>query len=333
MKTRLRHVGVAAACTTLLFTTACGAVDTGTSQNNTASASTELPASCKNAGAEIGVLLPNLTNPYYVAMKKGFEDEAKAKNFTAKVLIANDNDADQLAQAQTLIQGKPCAIALNPVNSEPAAAIVKAANDAKIPVFTVNVGVSDKALKAQGGYFVQYLGADNVAGGSAIAEQLLKDMGKDAKLTVGLVTAPDQTIVVTRDDGFKKGLSSNPNAKVAATVDGKVQLDTSLNVTSAMLQGNPEMNVIFASTGPATQGALEAVKASGRDVKVYGFCASELETTKQYPACVAQEPEDYGKRVIDQIRNHVDGQKVDAEILRPLKLFTTGQKPAAGEVG
>lgn len=318
-----------------LLLTGCGAVDTGaaSSTSPSAGAAAELPESCKQSGAILGVLLPNLTNPYYVAMKRGFEDEAKAKGFTAKVQVANDDDANQLAQAQALIQDKPCAIALNPVNSEPAAAIVKAANDAKIPVFTVNVGVSDKALKAQNGHYVQYLGADNVAGGKAVAEQVLKDMGADAKLNIGLVTAPDQTIVVTRDDGFKQAISANPNAKVLATVDGKVQLDTSLNVTSAMLQGNPDMNVIFASTGPATQGALEAVKASGRNVKVYGFCASELPTTDAYPACVAQEPEDYGKRVVDQIRHFVDGQKVDAEILRPLKLFTKGQTPAAGEVG
>ncbi|MBN9645290.1 substrate-binding domain-containing protein [Corynebacterium mendelii] len=317
-----------------------GAVDTGTSSESDSSGSASkqadasaLPESCSSDNPSIAVLLPNQTNPYYVAMKKGFEDEAKAKGFTTNVQIANDDDANQLAQAQAALQSKPCAMALNPVNSEPAAAIVKAANDAGVPVFTVNVGVSEKALKAQNGHIVQYLGADNVAGGKTMAEQILKDMGKDTDLKVGLVTAPDQTIVVSRDDGFKEVLSENPNAEVTATVDGKVQLDTSLNVASAMLQGNPDMNVIFTSTGPATQGSIEAVKASGRDVKVYGFCASEITLTDLYPGCVAQEPEDYGKRVVDQIRSYADGEEVEAEILRPLKLFTTGETPAPGEVG
>lgn len=330
MKTRRIAVVLTALALTL---TGCSAVDTGVAPAGSSGDAAALPDSCSSDSPLLGVLLPNLTNPYYVAMKQGFEDEAAAKGFTSKVLVANDDDANQLSQAQTLLQDKPCAIALNAVNSDPAAAIVKAANDAGVPIFTVNVGASDTALSAQGASVVQYLGADNAQGGQVIGEQVLEDLGEDATLVIGLVTAPDQTIVVQRDDAFKEAVSANPNATIAATVDGKVQLDTSLNVTSAMLQGNPDMNVIFASTGPAAQGALEAVKASGRDVKVYGFCASELPTSDLYPACVAQEPQDYGSRVVDQVRQYVDSGTVDSEILRPLKLFVDGETPAAGEVG
>lgn len=321
----------------LIGVSACGAVDTGAnttdSTGDDAATSASLPESCSAEEPLIGVLLPNLTNPYYVAMQEGFETQGEANGYTVEVQIANDDDANQLAQAQAILQKDPCALALNPVNSDPAAAIVKLANDEGVPVFNVNVGVSEESMSNQGASIVQYLGADNAGGGTAIGEQVLADFGVDAELHVGLVTAPDQTIVVERDDAFKKALESNANATIDATVDGKVQLDTSLSVTSSMLQGNPDMNVIFASTGPAAQGALEAVLASGRDVKVYGFCASELPLTDNYPGCVAQEPEDYGKRVADQIHAYVQGEEVEAEILRPLKLFTTGETPAPGEVG
>ncbi|SDU78335.1 ribose transport system substrate-binding protein [Arcanobacterium phocae] len=319
-----------------LSMSACGAIDTGSGEAKPTKAgekATSLPEGCKSDSPILGVLLPNLTNPYYVAMQEGFEEQGKEQGFTVDVSIANDDDSNQLAQAQALLQKKPCAIALNPVNSDPSAAIVKLANDAGVPVFNVNVGVSETAMSNQDASIVQYLGADNAGGGTVIGEQVLKDFGDDAELHVGLVTAPDQTIVVERDDAFKKALEKNSHATVDATVDGKVQLDTALNVTSSMLQGNPDMNVIFASTGPAAQGALEAVKASGRDVKVYGFCASELPLTETYPGCVAQEPKDYGKRVVDQIKMFISDGKVDAEILRPLKLFVTGQTPAPGEVG
>lgn len=326
----LSAVGATALALTL---SACGAIDTGAGGAASPDAAATLPESCSADSPLVGVLLPNLTNPYYVAMQQGFEEQAAAQGLTVKVQIAGDDDANQLAQAQAVLQDKPCAIALNAVNSDPAAAIVKAANDAGVPVFTVNVGASEAALTSQGAHVVQYLGADNAGGGTVIGEQVLEDFGADAELRVGLVTAPDQTIVVERDDAFKAALEADPNAEVVATVDGKVQLDTSLNVTSAMLQGNPELNVIFASTGPAAQGALEAVKAAGRDVKVYGFCASELPTETLYPACVAQEPADYGSRVIDQIRAYADGDQVETAILRPLKLFTVGQTPAPGEVG
>jgi len=100
------------------------------------------------------------------------------------------------------------------------------------------------------------------------------------------------------------------------------------------LQGNPDVTVLFASTGPATFGALQAVETLGRtDVKVYGFCASEEPLTEVYPGCVAQEPEDYGSRVVEQISNWLAGETPEPEILRPLKLFVTGETPAPGQVG
>lgn len=321
-----------------LALSACGAVDTGVtavddSPSSGEATAVELPASCANEGALIGVLLPNQTNPYYVAMKQGFEEGAVDAGFKAEVAIADDDDAQQLAQAEAMLQKDLCALALNPVKSEPAAAIVKAANDKNIPVFTVNVIVDPDAMQAQGASIIQYLGADNREGGAQVAEQLLEDLGTDADIKVGLVTEPDELPVVIRDEGFSEVLETADSAEVIAKVDGNVKAEDSLNVTTEMLQGNPDMNVIFASTGPATQGGLEAVKASGRDVLVYGFCAPELPLNAQYPACVAQEPEDYGRRVIEQIRKYVDGEQVEAEILRPLKMFLDGETPGPGMVG
>jgi len=316
---------------------ACGAVDTGAgsgggSTDGDTTAAQELPASCSDDSPFLAVALPNLTNPYYVAMKQGFEDAGKEQGFTVEVQIADDDDANQLSQVQSMLQKKPCALALNPVKSEPAAALVKAANDAGVPVFVVNVGVDPDALQAQGGHIVQYLGADNAEGGKQSAEQVLADFGADAELTIGFVTEPDETPTQQRDQGFEDAIAADPNAKVVARVDGNVKPDDSLRATTEMLSGNPDINVIFASTGPAAYGALQAL-GSNSTVKVYGFCAAETALTDQYPGCVAQEPEAYGADVVQQVRDYVDGKEVQPEVLKSLKEFTTGQTPGPGEVG
>ncbi len=342
MRRRIALTGFAAV--TALTLTACGGLNTGVSSSTTApasgsaaggsgaaAASIPRPAACDEASPYIAVALPNLTNPYYVAMKKGFEDAGKAANYTVEVQIAGDDDAAQLGQVQAMLEKKPCALALNAVKSAPAAAIVKAANDAGVPVFTVNVIVDPDALTSQGGTIVQYLGADNVAGGQQIAEQVLKDLGTDAALNIGFITEPDEVPVVDRDSGFEQAIAADPNAKVVAKVDGNVKPDDSLAATTELLQGNPDVNLLFASTGPAAYGALQGVK--GTSVKVYGFCAADEPLTDAYPACVAQEPEDYGKRVVGQITDWLGGATPEPEILRPLKLFVIGQTPAAGEVG
>ncbi len=291
------------------------------------------PDACDADSPYVAVSLPNLTNPYYVYMKKGFEDAGKEAGYTVEVQVADNDDAAQLAQVTAMIQKKPCAIALNAVKSAPAAAIVKAANDAGIPVFTVNVTVDPEAMTSQGAKIVQYLGADNTAGGRQSAEQVLKDMGADADLKVGFVSEPDEVPVVLRDQGFRDAIAANPNAEVVATVDGNVKPDDSLKVTQEMMQGNPDINVIFASTGPAAYGAIQAVSGSGKDVKVYGFCAEGETTTDVYPACVAQEPEKYGQLVIGEIKKWLGGEKVETEVLQPLKLFVKGETPADNELG
>jgi ribose transport system substrate-binding protein len=319
----------------LLLTGCSGAINTGTGSAPSAGASEggiPRPAACDDDTPYLAVALPNLTNPYYVAMKKGFEEQGKDKGFKVEVQIANDDDATQLSQVQSMLQKKPCALALNAVKSEPGAAIAKAANDAGVPVFTVNVTLSPEALTSQGASIVQYLGADNKAGGKQMAEAVLKDLGADADLKIGFVTEPDEVPTVERDKGFEEGIASDANAKVSAKVDGNVKPDDSLAVTTEMLSGNPDINLIFASTGPGTYGALQALNGNTK-VKLYGFCAAEEPLTEQYAGCVAQEPESYGRQVVDQISGWKGGDTPEKEILLPLKTFKTGDTPGPGEVG
>lgn len=329
----LMTAAAAAALVTAL--SGCGAIDTGTGTDSgagTADGGIPRPESCDADTPYIAVALPNLTNPYYVAMQDGFETAGADAGFDVEVQIANDDDAAQLSQVQAMLQKGPCALALNGVKSEPAAAIVKAANDAGVPVFTVNVIVDPDALESQGATVTQYLGADNYAGGAQEAEQVLADFGEDAELKIGFVTEPDEVPTRVRDEGFEETITANPNATVVAKVDGNVKPDDSLAATTELLSGNPDINVIWANTGPAAYGALQAL-AGRTGVALYGFCASEEPLTDVYKGCAAQEPGRYGQLVIDEIAAFIKGAEPEADMLLPLKTFVTGDTPAAGEVG
>ncbi len=268
-------------------------------------------------------------------MQASFKNHGAELGHDVKVAIANDSDTNQLSQVESFIEQKVCAVVLNAVNSGPGAASVRALNQAGIPVFTVNVIVSADDLKAQNAAFVEYVGADQIAGGTQIGEQVLKDMGADAKIVAGIIGDPDQIPTNQRDGGFTKAISKDPNAKVVGTLNGKVDPNVSLQVAGDMLQGHPDINVIWADTGPHAVGALQAITQQGKadTVKLYAFCAADTALTATYAACAAQEPADYARIALDNLKKYLGGADVPAQVLQPLKIFVNGQKPGPGEVG
>jgi ribose transport system substrate-binding protein len=305
---------------------ATGCSNAATSAGDASANTGGLPKNCTSDNPMIGVALPDTTNPYYISMQEGFVKFGKEQGFAVKVAIANDNDSTQLSQVESFIQQGVCAVALNAVNSGPAASSVVALNKAGIPVFTVNVVVDENALKTQGGKVVQYVGAGAFESGEVMGKQALVDLGATAKLIVGIVGKPDQIQTNQRDDGFKAGLKGNPNVEFAATVNGKIDPAVSLQVTTEMLQGHPDMNVVWADTGPAAVGALQAIKQLNRagQVSLYGLCADGVPIDATYRGCVAQEPADYARIVVENIRKHVDGKAVEAKVLRPMVVVTEG---------
>lgn len=297
--------------------------------------STKLPENCSSANPTIGVALPNTVNPYYIAMQASFKKHGAELGYTVNVAIANDSDSNQLSQVEAFIQQGVCAVVLNAVNSGPGAASVRALNQAGIPVFTVNVIVSADDLKAQNAAFVEYVGADQVAGGTQMGEQALKDLGDKAKMVVGIIGDPDQIPTNQRDKGFSDAISKDASAKVLQTVNGKVDPNVSLQVAGDMLQGHPDINVLWADTGPHAVGALQAVKQQSKSdsVKLYAFCAADTALDSTYAACAAQTPAEYAVIALDNLKKYLAGEKVPQEVLRPLKVFINGQKPGQGEVG
>lgn len=334
MPRRHRRLAAAAASALTLLLAACSNAATSSTAAGSSGSSAPLPSSCSQSKPVLGVSLPNTTNPYYISMRQSFLTAGAADGFDVKMAIANDSDSTQLSQINSFIQEGVCAVALNAVNSGPGAASVAALNQAKIPVFTVNVIISQTDLKAQNAKIVDYVGADQTEGGTAIGALVLKQMGANAAVDVGIVGDPQQIPTNERDAGLESALKPDADAKIGPTVNSQVDPNVSLQVTTDMLEGNPGINLIFADTGPGTTGALQAISQQGKTGKValYGFCAASTPLTSTYKACAAQEPAQYAQILVQNVKEYLSGKQVPAQILEPLKIFTSGT-PGPGEVG
>lgn len=271
----------------------------------------------------IGVALPNLTNPYYVAMKKSFETSGAAQGFTVKVLIADNDAAKQLSQIQSFVEQKVDAVALNCTASGPCVASVKELNEAKIPVFTINLLPDPAGLKQDGATVVQAVETDQRMGGTYIGQQLVKDLGTDGGAVVGIVGEPTSVSANARDDGFKEAVAANPKIKVVALVNGKVEETTSLKVTTEMLQGNPTMTTVFSDTEPAAIGASAAISQLGLEgkVKLYAFVdklgVKQIQEATVLIAGAIQEPARLAQIEVDSIKRHLAGEKLPPVVESP----------------
>ncbi len=280
-------------------------------------------ASAADGKKTLGVALPNLTNPYYVAMKKSFEANGKSQGFDVQVLIADNDAAKQLSQIQTFIERKVDAVALNCTASGPCVAEVQELNKAKIPVFTINLLPDPDGLKQAGATVVQAVQTDQKMGGKYIGEQLVKDLGANGSAIVGIVGEPTSVSANARDAGFKEGIASNPNIKVVALVNGKVEETTSLKVTTEMLQGNPKMTIVYSNTEPAALGSLAAIKQSGLadKVKLYAFVdkigVKQIQENTIMKAGAIQDPAGLAKIQVENIKKFLAGEKVEPLIDSP----------------
>jgi len=273
----------------------------------------------------LGVALPNQSNPYYVAQRQEAMAIGKMEGFVVKMAIANDSDTQQLSQIDAFISQHVAAVVLNGVDSGPAAAEVAALNKAHIPVITENVTVDAAALKNLHASFVEYVGPDQVVGGQIVGKELLQAIGPEGNAVVGIVGDPQQVPTNERDQGFKEAIKSDPNAKVVALVNGLVQPTTSLRVTTDMLEGHPDMNVVFADTGPAAIGAAQAIKSLNLvgKVSLYGFTTAKadvklIEDNSIFKAGVAQDPRGYMRTAIENMAKYLKGEQVPKTVLLPL---------------
>lgn len=138
--------------------------------------------------------------------------------------------------------------------SGPCVSTINQLNQAKIPAFAINILPDTEGMKQQNVTLVQGVQTDQREGGKLIGQQLLKDIGENGTATVGIVGEPTSIAANARDEGFKEAVASNKNIKFVALVNGKVEETTSLKVTTEMLQGRPEINVVYSDTEPSALG-------------------------------------------------------------------------------
>jgi len=107
----------------------------------------------------LGLSLSTLDNPFFVTLKEGAEGAAAKAGVKLIVVDCEDDSAKEAANLEDLIAKEVDALLINPTDAEAVVPSIGKANEAGIPVFTI-----DRA--AAGGEIVSHIASDNVSGGT-----------------------------------------------------------------------------------------------------------------------------------------------------------------------
>lgn len=266
----------------------------------------------------IALVVSTLNNPFFVSMKDGAQKEADKLGYKLVILDSQNNPAKELANVQDLTVRGTKLMLINPTDSDAVGNAILMANQAKIPVITL-----DRA--ANKGEVVSHIASDNVAGGKEAGEFIAKKLGDNAKV-IQLEGIAGTSAARERGDGFKKAQEEH-KFNMLASQPADFDRTKGLNVMQNLLTAHPQVQAVFAQNDEMALGALRALQTAGKsDVLVVGFdgTADGVKAVQRgkLGATVAQQPEQIGVIGVETADKVLKGEKVPANIPVELKLVT-----------
>jgi ribose-binding protein len=265
----------------------------------------------------IGLALSTQNNPFFVELKDGAQKAADASGVQLVVVDAQDDPARQISSVEDLIQKHVSVILLNPTDSSALAGAVQSAQRANIPVITLDRGVD-------GAEVASHIASDNIAGGKMAADFLSKQLGGKGNI-IELQGVAGTSAARERGKGFDDEIATT-GMKVVAQQPANFDRAQGLSVSENLLQGNSDVQAIFAQNDEMALGAVQALAGKNKKVLVVGFDGTpdgkKAVQDGQMAATVAQQPEEIGRLGVETAKKLIDKQPVDKSIAVPLKLLT-----------
>lgn len=263
----------------------------------------------------LALVVSTLNNPFFVSMKEGAENKANQLGYKLIVLDSQNDPSKELANVEDLIVRGVKAILINPTDSDAVSNAIRVANQAKIPVLTLDRG-------ANRGEVVTHIASDNVAGGEMAGKFISEKIGMNARV-IQLEGIAGTSAARERGKGFMKAVKSE-KMDLLASQPADFDRTKGLNVMENMLASKPNTQAVFAQNDEMALGAVRAVQASGKDILIVGFDGTEdgIAAVKRglLGATIAQQPALIGEIGVASAVKLLKGEAVDKNIPVPLMM-------------
>ena len=217
-------------------------------------------------------LIPGLTtDAFYITMRKGAEAAAKAIGATLVFQGGPDfNPVTQVPVLDAVIAKKPDAILIAPTDKDQLIQPLKKANDAGIPIITVDTFIGTGVYqtgKGDADFPLAYIASDNLLGGAIAARALAKAVGEKGKVYVSNVK-PGISTTDQREQGFKEEMKKYPNITVLETQYNDDDANKAASQLQAVFARNSDLDGVFGANLFSALGAANGVQQAGQTGKI-----------------------------------------------------------------
>ena len=262
----------------------------------------------------IGFSVSTQNNPFFVKMADGVKAEAAKQGVEVKIVDAQNDPAKQANDISDLIQQHVDVLIVNPVDSAAVGNSVISANEAKIPVITVD-------RSSDSGDVATHIASNNIKGGEMAADFLVQKLGEGAEVAE-LEGIPGASATRERGEGFHN-IADN-KLKVLAKQSADFDRSKGLTVAENMIQANAGIKAIFAHNDEMALGAISAAKSANKNIMIVGFDGTEdgMKAVEDgdLVATIAQQPDKMGEMGVDAAVKLAKGESVEKNIAIDLKL-------------
>ena len=275
----------------------------------------------ENKDITIGLAVANLQADFFNQIKQSVVAEADRIGVTVFTVDARGDSATQVNQIQDLITKEVDAIIYIPAGATAASVPVKAAQDAGIPVVTVDRNPDD----APGNTFIA---TDSVAAARVLGDWVVEQTNGKARIGViqgQIGTTPE----IARNKGFNEAIADEPGMEIVAKQASTMWMqDEGFKIAQDMLQRDPEINVFFGRADALALGAAQAVKVANlpHKVMIVGFDGdlAGLEAVEKgvLAATMTQQTQFMGRLAIRSAIDFINGVYVPATQLQNATLTT-----------
>ncbi len=264
----------------------------------------------------IGFSVSTLNNPFFVSLADGAKAKAEAEGVKLVIVDASDDAAKQTSDIEDLISRNVSVLIVNPVDSDAVAPAVQNAVSKGIKVISVDRVVNGVEVDCQ-------IASDNVAGARMATEYLIEQIGEGAK-AAEIEGVPGASATIDRGAGFHE--AADEALEVVTSQSANFNRAEGLTVMENILQSDSSIKGVFAHNDEMALGAVEAIAASGKDIRVVGFDATDdaVAAVKagKMTATVAQKPELMGETAVDTAMKLIAGDTVEKSLPVEVELIT-----------